>query len=121
MVNLIRGLRDSMRFDVEITKLPRLVITRDNKEPNGFRKETKDIDYMVITTHGEPGMSEIKGIIDELYTDIVDLCFKYDAIGIIINPKTTNIETIVTDETILDNIADILNNLMSENLDKEEK
>ena len=98
-----------MRFDLDIEKRLKKVIKKNIKDIKGFDIVEKEVDYMIIKTSGEPTMVDICGIIDELYTDILDLLMVSDVIGICINPSSTNLETLVYDDSILDDVATNLN------------
>lgn len=97
-----------MRFDVEVKQMSRRIAQR-NIKTGSVDLVDKEIDFIVVETKGDPDMIDIASIIDELYIDIVDFLMCKDELGIIINPNTTNIETIVYEDTILECIAEQLN------------
>ena len=98
-----------MRFDVDLIKQTRTVIKKNPKDIKGFDILKKEIDCIIVKTASEPSMVDVCGIIDELYTDIIDLLLYREVICISINPSSTNLETLVYDDTVLEEVALQLN------------
>ena len=97
-----------IKFDIDVvTRRTAFIDVRPRKIPI-VETIYKNIPYIIVNTNSFPEIEDIRYIADELYDEIVELCFNHGSVGISINPGTLNVETVVTDETILDEVAGIL-------------
>lgn len=93
-----------IKFDVDIvTKSTKFMELRPKQIPV-FKIIEKEIPYIIITTDSFPSEDDIGYIYNEIYTDVVDLCIEHNAVGIKINPSTLDIDTIVLEDTVLDDV-----------------
>lgn len=97
-----------IKFDIDVvTRRTAFIDIRPRKIPI-VETTYKNIPYIIVNTNSFPEIEDIRYIADELYDEIVELCFNHGSVGISINPGTLNVETVVTEETILDEVAGIL-------------